>query len=294
MSGWLINDCLTCIPDTKTFWHDLLDWLPGLVDMTGTHYDQLASVIEQQSDRPQYLIRNASFFRPLIMPGVKQIVFLQDILEGALRKQQIDVCHDADIVIFNSEYTASHYPELTGKVISIGIDFDFFKPLDTTIAILPNSILFVGANNVFPKGFDVIRKLIDTTDYNFCLVMKDDFTMVHPRVRVFNKVTHDILRDIYNACSVLICTSKFETAHLAGIEAGACNTPIIATNVGVYFNQENKLWGELVKDSNFEKALEFVFSNYSKYQPREYFRSQGYTKKCCQDAWMEMINVVLQ
>ena len=32
--GWLINDCLTTIPGTKTFWHDLLDWIPNLEDKT--------------------------------------------------------------------------------------------------------------------------------------------------------------------------------------------------------------------------------------------------------------------
>ena len=37
--GWLVNDCLTCIPGTKTFWHDLLEWIPTLEDKTDFHTD---------------------------------------------------------------------------------------------------------------------------------------------------------------------------------------------------------------------------------------------------------------
>ena len=37
--GWLVNDCLTCIPGTKTLWHDLLEWMPNLIDKTNGYTD---------------------------------------------------------------------------------------------------------------------------------------------------------------------------------------------------------------------------------------------------------------
>ena len=33
-TGWLVNDTLTCIPGTITFWHNLLEWNPYLIDKT--------------------------------------------------------------------------------------------------------------------------------------------------------------------------------------------------------------------------------------------------------------------
>ena len=30
-TGWLVNDTLTCIPGTKTIWHDLLENIEGFI-----------------------------------------------------------------------------------------------------------------------------------------------------------------------------------------------------------------------------------------------------------------------
>ena len=45
-SGWLVNDTLTCIPGTITFWHNLLEWFPELLDKTNgyTNYINLANI----------------------------------------------------------------------------------------------------------------------------------------------------------------------------------------------------------------------------------------------------------
>ena len=48
MTGWLVNDYLTCIPRVKTFWHFLLKWFPDLQDKTGIDYSNLPRYIETQ------------------------------------------------------------------------------------------------------------------------------------------------------------------------------------------------------------------------------------------------------
>ena len=69
--GWLVNDCLTCIPNVRTFWHHLLDKFSGLEDKCNGHtsYHVLAETIEDQfrraSVKPDYIIRNGSYFRKL-------------------------------------------------------------------------------------------------------------------------------------------------------------------------------------------------------------------------------------
>ena len=69
--GWLVNDCLTCIPGTTTLWHDLMDWFPGLEDKTNgyTNYNILAETIEKMynetENKPDYIIRNGTYFRKM-------------------------------------------------------------------------------------------------------------------------------------------------------------------------------------------------------------------------------------
>jgi glycosyltransferase involved in cell wall biosynthesis len=187
-NGWLVNDCLTCIPNTKTFWHDLLEWIPGLSDMCGgyTDYNNLPNVIENslRQTRPDYIIRNATFFRRLL-PQTKTISLLQDSYnESYLRNNQLDVCNNSTYTVFNSNYVYSLYKnEITSphKIIPLGVDFDHFRilpnknELKLKYGIKDNTILYVGSSLNYPKGFDRVLNLINTANYNFCLVMKDDF-----------------------------------------------------------------------------------------------------------------------
>ena len=296
--GWLINDCLTCIPNTKTFWHNLLDWFPNLVDKTNgyTNYDILSNVIENDANKngtPDYIIRNCTFFRKINL-NTKTVSLLQDYYPNRL--YQIDVANSSDVVVFNSPFTYSFYKDkITTKVeiIPLGVDSELFYPSDDNycdeLGILPNSILFVGASTTYPKGFDLMMDIINNTDYNFCLVMKDDFKINHPRVKVFNKVSQEKIVKIYNSCKISLCTSRMETQHLGGIEAGMCGLPIIATNVGVYFNIESGQWGRKANNlEEFKKEIEYVFNNYDSFNTRKYFIN--YDLQSCKESWLKIIN----
>lgn len=293
--GWLVNDMLTGIPGTKTFWHDLLDNVPGLIDKTGgyTPFPMLSNKIEEYArneGNPDYIIRNGSFFGRinLIVPT---ITLLQDLGHG-----RIDVCNSSNIVVFNSPYTEVNYRGVvtnSSTIIPLGVDFDYFKPSKSykeELSILDNSILYIGSSENHPKGFNIVLNLINNSDYNFCLVMKDDFKMNHPRVKVFNKINHDILIKIINSCSLLICTSIVETQHLSGIEAAACNIPLVVTNVGVYYGLQDGEWGIKVLDEDFKNKIEYVINNKNKFSARKFFLDNGYDKKNCMKKWNNIID----
>ena len=295
--GWLVNDTLTCIPNTKTFWHNLLEWLPGLIDKTGGHtnFSTLPIHVERDANLngpPDYIIRNCTIFRKMNI-NTKTVSLLQDYYPND--NQQIDVANNSDVVVFNSPYTQSLYKDKVNvktETISLGIDFDFFKPLESSdnLDILPNSILFIGANNNHPKGFDVVMDLINNTDYNFCLIMKDGFAINHPRVRVFNKVSQETVRSIANKCDMLICTSKVETLHLAGLEAAACGLPLIATNVGVYYGLDDGEWGRKASNTNeFISQIKYVFENHNTFNSRNFFLNMGYDIKVTKEKWGNLI-----
>ena len=300
MKGWLVNDTLTCIPGTKTLWHDLLDWIPNLVDPVNGYvpFGQLNSFVDQKSQAegvPDFVIRNCTFFPPLEIK-TKTVSILQDIYDGPQKQQQIEVANSSDLVIYNSNFTKSFYRDQVTSdpvVIPLGIDFDHFCPREVSHPeVLPNSVLFIGAANNYPKGFDMVKSLVENTDYNFCLVMKDGFSWEHPRVKVFNKVNHDELVTIINSCKVAICTSVHETQHLAGLECAACDVPIVATDVGCYHGIENGPWGHKAKRlEDFVEGLRLVLSNLDNYSPRSYFKD--YDKSVISKTWQDAIESIL-
>ncbi len=297
MRGWLVNDTLTCIPGTKTFWHDLLENVNGLEDKCNgyTSYNILSDKILEYSlneGKPDYIIRNGSFFPPIPL-NVPTISLLQDLGHG-----RMDVCNNSSVVVFNSLYTKVNYPQVNCRteIIPLGVDFNIFKPnksFKDELDILDNSILFIGSSQNHPKGFDKVLELINTTNYNFCLVMKDDFSIDHPRVKVFNRIPHDLLIKVINSCSLLICTSVVETQHLSGIEAAACNLPLVTTNVGVYYDKEDGEWGVRVLDGNFKNKIEYVMNNLGNFSPRKHFLDLGYDKSSCMNKWNKLIKSII-
>ncbi len=300
--GWLVNDCLTCIPGTKTFWHDLLENVDGLVDKCNGHtpYNILPTRIESelQVEQPDYIIRNATFFRNM-NTLVPTISLLQDVVVG--RDVQIDTCNRSTVTVFNSQYTKSLYPEITNSVvIPLGTDFEKFKPLDNVnelkqkYGINDNTILYVGSSTVYPKGFDMVESIIDNTEYKYVLIMKDDYQSSNPRVKVFNRITQDEIVEITNCCSMLLCTSKEETLHLGGVESAACGLPIITTNVGIYPSINGDGWGHICDSLEmFLQTIELVFKNVDSYNPREVFLKNGLDKNSSMESWNMLIDKLL-
>jgi glycosyltransferase involved in cell wall biosynthesis len=303
MKGWLVNDCLTCIPGTKTLWHNLLDWLPGLIDKTNgyTSFSNLAYKIESdlKNDRPDYIIRNATFFRP-IDTYVPTISLLQDIYQegSSLYNEQIHVINTSNLVVFNSPYTFNKYKNVTRsipyKIIPIGTNSELFSPapVDKT-----TDIVYVGSSATYPKGFDVVQKLINETDYTFNLVMKDSFTMSHPRVAVYNMITQEELVTVLNKSKMLICTSQEETLHLGGIEAGFCNIPIVTSSVGIYPSIKNdSRWGIIVDDytiDDYKEKIKYILNNLSNFSPRESFIDNKLDLNACKEEWQSCITQIL-
>lgn len=302
--GWLVTDWLTAIPNTKTFWHNLLDWFPKLEDKTGgyTDFSILATKIESLPNRPDYIVRNGTYFRSMKL-DVPTISLIQDIANGDLFQQQLDVINHSKVVIFNSEYVYSKYKDhieknVSVQIIPLGIDFDLFKPSNEIYpGVLPNSLLYIGDSSIYPKGFDRMLNIIKIMpSQNFCLIMKDNFSIekipseYHHRVKIFNRVNTNTVKQIINSCIAAICTSREETQHLSGLECGACNKPIISTCVGIYYDcQNDREWGVIADEINFCEKINYVLNNLNTFQPRAYFQSK-YSTSVCRKKWNDVIN----
>jgi len=301
--GWLVNDQLTCIPNTKTFWHFLLDTLPMLEDKTNnyTPFGILPEKIENEfnntKNKPDFIIRNATYFRKLNL-DTKIISLLQDPYEerSTTFYQQVDVCNNSYHVVYNSEYTKNKYKRYIttpSTVIELGTDSNLFKPLNCEKQ--KNTIIYVGSSDEYHKGFSLVLKLIEKTNYNFILVMKDGFTLNHERVRVFNRITQEELVKLLNISDLLLCTSKNETLHLAGIEAAFCNIPIVASDVGIYNKIKNdKRWGLVVDEYTLDcyiNSIKFVLEN-NFYEPRKSMFDNCLSLDDCKHKWISLTNNV--
>lgn len=298
--GWLVNDTLTCIPNTKTFWHDLLEWFPKLEDKCNgyTDYSVLAQTIESIDGRPDYIIRNGSYFRKLNI-DVPTFCLIQDTSNNPM---QTEVINTSTCVVFASKETHNLYKDRINpnnvRVIEQSSDFNFFKPIsERHPEVLPNSIIFIGDSSYEKKGFHRVLNLIETmTDFNFCLVMKDDTNIndipqhSRSRVRIFNKVNRDTVRLLINSSVCAICTSGNEEGHFAGIEIGACNIPMVARPMGCYLDRkDDKSWGLISDDEDFPETIRYVVNNRHTFTPREYY-SKEYTLERCREKWEDLIN----
>jgi glycosyltransferase involved in cell wall biosynthesis len=298
--GWLVNDTLTCIPNTRTFWHDLLDWFPNLEDKCNgyTDYSVLAEKIESLDGRPDYIIRNGSYFRKLNI-DVPTFCLIQDTSNNPM---QTEVINTSTCVVFASKETYNIYKDRINpknvRVIEQSSDFNFFKPIsERHPEVLPNSIIFIGDSSHEKKGFHRVLNLIETMpDFNFCLVMKDDtnINMIpqhnRSRVRIFNKVDRDTVRLLINSSVCAICTSGNEEGHFAGIEIGACGIPMVARPMGCYLDRkDDKSWGLISNDEDFPNTIRYVVNNLELFNPREYY-SKEYTLERCREKWVNLIN----
>lgn len=285
MTGWLVNDRLSTIPGTRTFWNHLLDGIPGLQNRCLGQYEGLASAIEHEAevDRPDYIVRNAAYFRWLDVKA-EVVSLVQDVLYGFQRDMLVEACAASRIVVFNSEYTRSMYPELHStdhRVIPIGTDEAIFKPSDPDPQVPEGSVLWVGSGH-HVKGFDLACRLASESRRPWVFVMKDD-APVEVAALVLRRITQDQLARVSSASAVGICTSKTETQHLAGIEMGMCGVPLVTTEVGAYYRRPHGAWGRTT-GGEWHEEIEFA-SKMDRGGASRYWNDAGFGLSECMEKW---------
>lgn len=308
----LVNDCLSALPDHRTFWHDLQDWTGA--EFIGGDFRTLAgladAVAESGEERPSLIIRNGSYFGPLKASAtVPTISLVQDIFEeGPAREMQIAVGHGSRRVVFNSEFTrskcASEEVIASGNlpVIPLPVDFKVFQignpmGLQQFLSLPDKCVLWVGACREagIVKGFDIFLGIVRANpDIPFVGVFKDEPPdSFPPNLRVFSRVSHEELAQIIGACRIGLCTSRTETQHLAGIEMGACGLPVIAPPVGIYWNRAHiglTIVNELTVAA-FSAAIRSADLGGSRTIVRELWK-RDFDVPVVRDAWMKLIEEV--
>ena len=304
--GWLVNDILTGIPNTLTLWNHLLNNIPTLKDKTDgyTPYRKLAGKIEKlaQEEKPKYIIRNGSYFRPLNIDTYTISLIHDDLTKNPrLLNDQIKVIKSSQMVVFNSQYIHDKYINYVvgeSQIISFGIDLNLFKP--STIYdsnILDNSILYIGNSNINPQELSMVLRIANRMPkQNFCLIMKNNISLgdiphaYHNRFKIFNKVSQEKMVQIMNSCVMCISTSVLDKPHLSGLEMLACNKPIVGLDIGFYkIYKESDQWGTLANENTFVEKINYVKENIHLFTPRKFIIQNGFGYDVCMQKWKSLV-----
>jgi len=315
----IVNDALTQIEGTKTFWHDLVEWTGG--EFVGTNFDGLSDIVEYHirekcPDGVDLIIRNGSYFGPLkASEKIPTISLIQDILEGYGAIQQRAVIAGSWATVYNSAFTKDkidladadwekylakdNHPHIR-RVIPLPVDFEKFTignrmGLQQVLGLPENTICWIGSQNPV-KGWDIFLSIARMNpDLKFAAIFKDQAPeYCPPNMRVYLKLTHDDLVNVIGACRVGLCTSRTETQHLAGIEMGACGLPLVAPEIGVYWGRRD-LPGVLVGEPGpaaYTTAIRAVLSSPNDpHQIRAYWEEQ-FSKPVIREKWEDLIGQV--
>lgn len=132
------------------------------------------------------------------------------------------------------------------RVLRNGVDLAMFRPVDRAAAraalgLTRTTLVSIG-HLIERKGHDlVIAALPDLPDVDL-LIAGDgpeerklralaDHLQVADRVRFLGRLAHDRLREVYEAADILVLASSREGWANVLLEAMACGTPVVASNV---------------------------------------------------------------
>lgn len=298
MKGWLVNDYLTILPGVRTLWHDLRDWFE-MVDCTGVDYPGLADSIERKAKEegpPDYIIRNGSYFRPLLL-DVPTLSFFQDPTEQPQHRMAQVAVMALSLPVFASRYMSERYPDvhhLPYKIIPTATDFSYWtrQPRDESLGVLPNSIAFIAAPWEI-KGWTFFTYLVENTPFNYVWISKVPVTWSHPRCKIFIQEPRERVRAILSQCVAGVCTSRMEAGHVTGQEMAAVGLPIVSTPVANYFGRPDGVWGHKARYPEFITKLHHLMNNLGAYSPRQYWMAEGFDIPETREKWQKAIKQVI-
>ena len=206
------------------------------------------------------------------------------------RKVYNNTISNSDLIVVNSNDIKNKVLKLTGvtpnklTVISPGIDYEKFYRMDRqqienhkkdfNIGKDRTVLLFAG-NAIKRKGLDILvdaLKLLRTVqlskihliicsegpELNKTKNKLQNIEGIKDSVIFLKKMDQSELRILYNIASIFIFPSRDEPLGLVGLEAIACGTPVIGSNIGgipEYINKNNGMLFEVNKSKELAKRI---------------------------------------
>jgi glycosyltransferase involved in cell wall biosynthesis len=301
------NDLLTGVMGERTMWNVLLERLPLVTGIDRLKIGQTRDIarkarayIGKYFPHAKIVVQNATFMGR-VDPNKYTIVFLQDDLRGMGRpshEQEFNL-RKANLRITNSSLTASSYPEYNFEIIPIGVDEDLFRPLPKAPLRrkfgFPNKKIGIFVGDLSPvKGWPEIKKMIEKNkDIFWIVVSKSDERYEAPNVAMYNKISQELLSELYNCADFFILGSPVETLCLAAIEAAMCNVPVIMHNTGIFadFTEEEKRRVGFFA-GGLDDKVDLIFRH--TFTPRQVMIERKLTQDDMVTSWYQLLKQALQ
>lgn len=179
-------------------------------------------------------------------------------------------------------------------VIDNGIDTDHFSPRD---AERNGRYLFVGAPDYYGKGYDILEKLTDRGLQIDCISSSPP---IDRRLNWLGSIPNYQLPFHYASYEGLVFPSRFEGCGLVALEAMACGTPVIMTNVGIGPDLSSEI-PEFVVSLDSESIIDDIINRATliKAQHDRFAQAaRGYVLKhhsleLCKERWLEVLQTVI-
>jgi glycosyltransferase involved in cell wall biosynthesis len=169
---------------------------------------------------------------------------------------------------------------IRSRVIELGVDMERFKPLlkersreligldtDKTVG------LFVGRADD-TKGFDILKEMQrKRPDVQFLCVTSSD--LADEGLIVHRNVANERMPLYYSSADFLLFPSRYESVGYTGLEAMACDLPVVVSRTGVFEDLEESGIGRIVptwKASDYASAVDDVLSR--PFHPRRAIRER--------------------
>jgi glycosyltransferase involved in cell wall biosynthesis len=177
-------------------------------------------------------------------------------------------------------------------VITSGTDTDMFKPLEVnkkdllrsySIEAVDRPVVFFGGRLTVQKGVDTLLRAAsiysNTGEKPITLIagdgnLRDDLEQLAAKIKLdsvyfLGAQSHEQMVKLFNVADVAAMPSIFEAFGLVALEALACGTPVIASDVGGFSQIVNNKVGCLLKPGDYKALAEKIIT----------FISEGFKEK---------------
>ena len=193
-------------------------------------------------------------------------------------------------IIAISQYVSDYLRRLgfNPKLINYFVDTDNFKPVERVKSDKPTALW---AGGFTPKdGFHILSRLVrDHPNITWKIAFKIPARHKHILKNV-EFVEYKNTPEFFSSADFFISTTQYEGFNSDALKAASCNIPIITSNIGWFYGNNDSKMGVVVERDNYDQykqAVKQVLEG--SFKPRESVISNGLTQARWEKEWLDFL-----